>query len=130
MTTDPSISIIFTNGAGGVYKLITDLYDYGRMRLREEKIEPIYLKNETDKIVRDITVEAVAHPTLQSGTADETYDVVEIGEGETGPWFNILSIPLMSVGEEKLIWMKWTMPEAAIPGVGIFAIQCIGDVDL
>lgn len=129
MTTDPSISIVFENGAGATYKLDTDLYDYGRMRLREEKILPIYLKNDSGSVVNNITVEAVMHPTKQAGSASETYDAMQIGENEAGPWFNILEIPFMSVGELKLIWMNWTMPEAAIPGIGLFAIQVKGDVE-
>lgn len=130
MSTDPSISIVFEDGSGNIYGLIADVLGVGLIRLREEKIVPVYLKNMTIDTCTDITVEAIAHPTNQVGSAAETYDAVQFGLTIAGPWFDILDIASMIGGELKLIYMNWTMPEEAIPGLGQFAIEVKGDMSL
>ena len=128
MSMDPSISVVWEAPDGTLLDLTTTLVDFERIRLREEKKVKVVIHNQSGEIVDNIEITAVAHPTAQIGRAQDTYDVMDFSETEFGTYINILQIALMSVDEKKDIWLRWTMPESAIPGWGQFAIKVIGDV--
>ena len=130
MTTDPSISVIIQDEDAILYTLDSNKVPFGRVALREEKIVLVVLKNNTLTSANNITVEAIQHPTGQVGRDADTWQAVEVGETDAGPWFNILDIPLLNPGATKDIYLNWTVPEEAIPGAAVFAIEIKGDVDL
>lgn len=128
MSTDPSISVVFTDGDGVEYDLTTRLINFERMRLREEKRIAIILKNRSGNVVNNVVVNAVAHPTAQLGNAAETYNAMAFCLEQYGTFVKPLSVGTMGIDEEKTLWLKWSMPETAIPGYGQFAIEVTGDV--
>ena len=130
MATGPDISVIAQDEDGVLYDLNVHRIDFERVALREEKVLLVVLKNNTDTSAHDITVEAVQHPTAQTGRDADTWQAVTVGMTDAGPWFNILDIPLLNPGIEMDIYLNWTVPEEAIPGAAVFAINVKGDVEI
>lgn len=128
MSTNPDISVIWEAPDGTILDLTTTLVDFGRMRLREEKNIAVILHNNSDHNAENIELSAVAHPTAQIGRAQDTYQAFEFSESEFGTYTNILQIPYMSADAKKTIWLRWTMPESAIPGYGQFAIKATAEM--
>lgn len=130
MATNANISVTIEDEDGILHELLNNMIDFERLRLQEEKVLPIVLHNKTGYLVRDFNIQAVIHPTAQIGNATDTYFATRIGGTDSGPWFNILTIPSMSINEKITVYVNWTIPGTSLLGYGQFAIEVKGDVIL
>ncbi|RLI54289.1 MAG: hypothetical protein DRP09_13505 [Candidatus Thorarchaeota archaeon] len=130
MSTNDAISVAIEDEDGNLHELLNNMIDFERIRLEEEKVLPIVLHNKSGYVVQDITVQATAHPTAQIGRAADTYLATTLGETESGPWYNLISINSMSVNEKITLYVNWTIPADSLLGTGQFAIEVRGDVIL
>lgn len=130
MSTDEAISVIIEDPDGNLHEILSNMIDYERIRQQEEKVEEIVIHNQTGYVVNDLTIQAVAHPTAQKGTAANTYLATLLGETDIGPWYNIINITTMSVNEKITLYVNWTIPASAFLGAGQFALEITGDVIL
>lgn len=130
MATSAAISVAIEDEDGNLRELLNNMIDFSRLRLQEERVLPIVLHNRSGYQVRNITVQAIAHPTAQVGKDADTWQATRIGGTDSGPWFNILTITSMSINEKITLYMNWTVPPAALLGFGQFAVEVKGDVIL
>ena len=130
MSTNEAISVVIEDTDGNLHELLSNLIDFERIRLQEEKVEEIVIHNRTGYIANDISIQAVAHPTAQIGNAIDTYLATLLGETESGPWYNIINITTMGVNEKITLYVNWTVPASALLGAGQFALEITGDVIL
>lgn len=130
MATNDAISVAMEDSDGNVHQLLSNMIDFQRIRLAEESVLSVILHNKSGRIVNDITVEAVAHPTAQIGNAADTYDAMRLGQTESGPWYSIFTITTMSVNEKITLYLNWTTPLTALLGAAQYAIEVKGDVIL
>jgi len=130
MTTNEAISVVIEDIYGNPHELLTDMIYFGRLRLEEEKVEPIIIHNRSGRVVYDLSITAVAHPTAQIGNAADTYLATMLGETDSGPWNNIITIPSIGIDEKIALYVNWTIPSTALLGYGQFAIEITGDVIL
>ena len=130
MATNEAISLVIEDADGNLHELLNNLIDFERLRLQEEKVEAVVLHNRSGYPVRNISIQAVAHPTAQIGNATDTYLATTLGGTESGPWYNILTIAAMSVNEKITIYVNWTIPPSALLGYAQFAVEVTGDVIL
>lgn len=130
MATNEEISVVIEDPDGNLHELLSNLIDFERIRLHEEKVEEIVIHNKTGYQVTDISIQAVAHPTAQKGNAADTWLATLLGGTESGPWYNILTINTMSINEKITLYVNWTVPPTAMLGAGQFALEVKGDVIL
>ena len=130
MSTDESISVVIEDEAGNLHELLSNLVDFRRIRTSEEKVERIIIHNRSGYVARDLSIQAIAHPTAQKGNAIDTYLATLLGETESGPWYNIITIPTMSINEKITLYVNWTVPASSILGAAQFALEITGDIIL
>jgi len=127
-----SLELVFDDGAGGVYDLTWDgsLY-FGKIQLGEVSKAALRITNpDVNRVCSGILIEAVAHPTDQLGTANDTYLVTEFSDSESGSYSTTHSIPSLAGGSSVTIWIRWSVPTDALPGFGRFAIKATGVYEL
>lgn len=128
LSTNPACSVVFEDGDGVLFDLTTRLISFERIKLREVKYAAVVIKNRSGSVVKNVVADTTAHPTAQLGSASETYNATELSLEKYGTYGRPLTIGDMAIDESKLAWLRWSMPEKAIPGYGQFAIRVTGDV--
>ncbi len=130
MATNEAISVVIEDTDGNLHELLNNLIDFNRIRQGEEKVEEIIIHNRSGRNVNDISIQAVAHPTAQIGNAINTYLATLMGATSSGPWYNIITIPTMSVNGKVTLYVNWTVPASSMLGAAQFALEITGDVIL
>ena len=128
-----TISILYEDpeNPGYFYDLTDQPISFGDIQLGESKKMKVQLvNNDANRNLTDVVVSALAHPTEQVGTAEDTYDVTDIGTDETGPFSNPLSVGTIGPGAKQDLWIRWSIEPEALPGVCFFATKATGEYAL
>lgn len=107
------------------YNLLSRLLDFGAMRILESKTIRVVLKSEGVSS-SGVIVRAIRHPSMQIGTPELTYGACTFSLLDGGPFLPILDVGYMGASETKDIYVRWTIPDNAIPGYAEFAIKADG----
>jgi len=126
-----SIHITVEDEDGNRYSLDDYRLDFGDVPMGDLSQRRMVILHNTARQATNITIECVAHPTGQVGSAVDTYEAAKLSFDSEGPFTsNILTLGSMSPGEAKDLWILWPIAEDALPGWGVFALRVTGTVNL
>ncbi len=124
-----SIAIVFEDSLGVDYDLTQpNAINFGDIQLSDVETIEVKVKNEdANRILNNVVVTPVAHPTEQTGTQEDTYDSCTLSLSESGSYVSSLNVGNIPAGSSVSIWVRWTVGSGALPGVGFYALQAEGE---
>lgn len=124
-----SIAIIFEDALGVDYDLTKpNAIQFGDIQLSDVETIEVKLRNlDANRSLDNVVVTPVAHPTEQTGTAEDTYESCTLSLSESGPFTDPLNVGNIPAGTTVSIWVRWTIQAGALPGVGFYALQAEGE---
>jgi hypothetical protein len=124
-----SVSITFEDALGVDYDLTKpNAIPFGDIQLSDVETIEVKVKNEdANRTLENVEITPVAHPTEQTGTAEDTYESCTLSLSESGPFTSPLTVGNIPAGGTVSVWVRWSVAAGANPGVGFYALQATGE---